>query len=103
VKLLAYILSLYLLVLPAIPCCATDDCNDAEVTEQKAHQTKKENESSNACSPFAMCGNSAGFTITEENLAVCPLALPFSIEFNDFISYRFPQYISFFWKPPRLA
>jgi len=103
VKLLAYLLSLYLLVLPAIPCCVTDDCTDELVTGKKVHQSNEENEESKACSPFALCGNCTGFTIADENLEVCPISLPLKIELNDYISFRFPRYISFFWQPPKLA
>ena len=100
-KIVAYILSFYLLFLAAVPCCAFDTCKEKAVNERN-NDAEKNNDCKN-CSPFATCGNCMGFTIATESFRadiIKPLA---ERVFSDPVQGYFPQYICSFWQPPRLG
>ncbi len=103
-KVFCFVLSLYILSLTAVPCCADDDCNEAVTTEQSAHDNEK-HECSN-CSPFMNCGSCVGFTF---NAFEPPLfkSIISVLRESTFIFSTDPNAFSDFsskiWQPPRLA
>lgn len=62
-KVFCFVLSIYILFLTAVPCCADEDCSEDITTEQSDHHNEKhkEHKCSN-CSPFMNCGSCVGFT-----------------------------------------
>ena len=100
VKIFAFILSCYILCLSTIPCCAVDKCNDKTNQSQTANRHEN-NDGCKNCSPFALCGNCAGFAIPTNNFQVLtPQKLTQKTLSGDIQSYL-PRYISSFWQPPR--
>lgn len=56
-KILATILSLYLLVITCMPCCDLQECDNAsesQFTTQQSHQAENEH-ANEICSPFCIC------------------------------------------------
>jgi len=55
VKLLIAIFSLYILLLPAVPCSDTKECKEAAATDAQAQGGKHKEHEDEACSPFCNC------------------------------------------------
>ena len=66
VRLLSFILSIYILVLSAVPCCLHDSCNDDQAIENTNHpDDHNKKEGCGACSPFFCHSCSAGCIVPE--------------------------------------
>ncbi len=64
-KILCFILSLYVLLLSAELCCSDDICNDEIKTEHADNHSQHHKDSDcNTCSPFFSCGTCTGFVFT---------------------------------------
>jgi hypothetical protein len=91
-----------MLILSAVPCCATDNCNDK--TEQSpSDKNHKHNDDCKNCSPFALCGNCTGFTINAFPFVVDAPVWQIEKNFTGYITSYFPPYFSSFWQPPKLG
>jgi len=102
VKIFTFIFSCYILLLSTVPCCTVDNCNDETLQSQTAGK-HDHNDGCKNCSPFTLCGNCVGFTITANSFQVdTPLQL-IQQTFSGYIQSYLPQYISSFWQPPRLG
>ena len=103
-KVIGLILSLSVLVLSAVPCCADDYCNDELKTERSytEHQDRNDQNDCNGCSPFITCGTCIGFTFskTDYNLqSITPVH-------SKFIPYQQGFYENYFveiWQPPKIS
>ncbi len=100
-KVIAFILSAYLLFLFAVPCCSFDNCPEEKTVQQTDHE--KGDGDCGTCSPFFTCTGCSGFTVSpsEINSAIVP-----SISKNQFSNYNVSLVadISYdFWQPPRLG
>ena len=103
-KILSFILSLYVFYLSIVPCCLDDNCNDEIKTEQTENHSKDHQEDScNACSPFLTCGTCSGFLFSK---------LTFHIKKVHFTKSKFigiyePQFTDVFfakiWQPPKIS
>jgi len=102
VKIFTFIFAFYILLLSTVPCCAVDNCN--EPTEQSnSNNTHKHDDDCKNCSPFALCGNCVGFTITTKYNQLDTPKLLTDTDFPQYTQLYFPQYISSFWKPPKIC
>ena len=104
VKIICFILSLSVLVLSAVPCCADDYCNDELKTEQSCteHQDRNDHNDYNGCSPFITCGTCTGFTFAKTDYNFQPITRVQS----KFILYQqgFDEnYFVEIWQPPKLS
>ena len=99
-KWVGFILSLYILVSVAIPCCVFDACEEEEKTEQYAQNESEEN--CNDCSPFSFCSITNTFTVNTINTSIGPVELskPF---YNNYYQFSTLEYHSSLFQPPRLS
>lgn len=100
-KIPAYLLCLYMLLLAVFPCCLVDDCPDDKVEQSASHQAGDED--CGNCSPFFSCEGCAFASAAAEpvhfNMAVLPLKqvyTGFTLPFIADMHYDF-------WQPPRLG
>jgi hypothetical protein len=105
VKLLCFILSIYVILLSTKPCCTDNDCQGKELIkrEQVGKMPTKEKECP-GCSPFFTCGTCIGFIITK----------PFKLDLELVTEPRIKQYACYqqlfiqqvylsIWQPPQLG
>jgi hypothetical protein len=102
VKLFSFIFLVYILLLSTVPCCAFDVCNDEAQKNQTADKHGHNDDCKN-CSPFALCGNCAGFTVLITAFRIERPQQMIQQKFTEYTRSYCPQYISCFWKPPRLV
>jgi hypothetical protein len=104
-KLFSYILSFYLLLLPAIPCCVADNCAD-EKTEKKTSLTKNSNEPSDDCgncSPFFSCSCCAIATIAYELQQPGIATINIPAVYAVYMELPLPEVNYNFWQPPKIG
>lgn len=100
-KVIAFILSAYLLLLFAIPCCAFDNCPE-EKEKQEANHQKGDGDCGN-CSPFFTCTGCTGFTVSVTEIGA-GVGLFFSCnQYHDYIVSSIPDISYDFWQPPKLV
>ena len=100
-KVIAFILSAYLLFLFAIPCCTFDNCPE-EQTAMEANQEKEGGDCGN-CSPFFTCTGCSGFTVSFE---ITHLEIVSAFSTNHYAGYilsSIPDVHYDFWQPPKVA
>lgn len=104
-KILCFILSLYVFSLSVVPCCSDDNCDDEIVTENAYNHSQDSNEEGdcNACSPFLNCGTCIGFVFPNLKIKFAEISL---IE-DFFVPIYKPQFSDHFfdkiWQPPKLS
>jgi hypothetical protein len=91
-KFFTYILTIYLITLAVVPCCALDDCPE--------DNAKKE---CGTCSPFFNCEKCASATINMEAGTMNMIIVAVSPVYSDFICPRISTIHYDFWQPPRLS
>jgi len=107
-KVIAFILSAYLLFLFAVPCCSFDNCPREKTAQTQEHE-KGDGPASPAgrdcgnCSPFFTCTGCSGFTVTvcEINSALSPF-FP-SNQYADYIVSPTVEADHDFWQPPKIG
>jgi Family of unknown function (DUF6660) len=100
-KVVAFILSAYLLFLFAIPCCAFDNCPEDKTAQEANHE--KGDGDCGSCSPFFTCTGCSGFTVSFDNNCV-EIVPPFtSHQYAGFILSSIPDVHYDFWQPPKLV
>ena len=99
-KVIAFILSAYLLFLFAIPCCLFDNCSEENASQASDHE-KKDGDCSN-CSPFFTCTGCSGFTITNPEINSGPISFLANNQYSDYIVSSMPDVNYDFWQPPKL-
>jgi hypothetical protein len=107
VKYLAFILSVFVLLLATIPCCLADDCTDEEVPAEQTADSDKEQSRADAncglCSPFYSCHTCPGFAFTNTTPKI-PLVLLADIK--SYITCNQNSLFTFaasIWQPPKIA
>ena len=101
VKLICFILSLSVLVLSAVPCCADDYCNNELKTEHSCTEHQDRNDCNN-CSPFITCGTCIGFTFSKTDYNFHPITrvqskfIPYQQVFDE-------NYFIEIWQPPKIS
>ncbi len=103
-KLVVYLLSFYLLLLPLVPCGDNDECNEdakQELTTSSNHKNHPEDDE--ACTPFCYCSCCPASVfipqflsepVVVSNLAVTNPSFPISLYSFDF---------SAIWQPPKIG
>lgn len=103
-KILCFILSLYVLFLVTAPCCSDDNCNDEIKTKYTENHSQEHKDSDcNACSPFFTCGTCSGFVFTW--VGVDFKEVPF-IKDKSVAVYKSQFANDFFakiWQPPKIS
>ena len=100
-KVVAFLLSAYLLFLFAIPCCTFDNCPEDKIAQEANHE--KGDGDCGSCSPFFTCTGCSGFTVSFEitNLEIAPV---FSgPQYTGYILSSIPDVHYDFWQPPKLV
>ncbi len=100
-KVLAFILSAYLLFLFAVPCCSFDNCPEDKM-EQTADHKKGDGDCGN-CSPFFTCTGCSGFTASVESSSFEISNTIFPRHYTGFILSSIPDVHYDFWQPPKLV
>jgi hypothetical protein len=100
-KVIAFILSGYLIILSAVPCCLFDNCPE-DKTEQSANHNEGDGDCGN-CSPFFSCSGCGGFGFTVELLNFQPALVAVDKIITGYIESPVPDLPSDFWQPPRYA
>lgn len=105
-KIFCFILSIYVLVLSTVPCCADDNCIDETKTEQSnQHSQEDHQDSCGTCSPFLTCGTCVGFTLTKFTLTF-DTSKVFIKSVKMLPSYKnhfVKDLISKIWQPPKIS
>jgi hypothetical protein len=99
-KVIAFILSAYLIVLLAVPCCSFDNCPEENIPIQTEHE--EQNKDCGSCSPFFTCTSCSGFTVS----ALINSELISFISHNQYPSFNVsivPDMNYDFWQPPKLG
>ena len=106
-KFAGYILTFYLLLLSAVPCCAFDDCLDDKVAMSAGMERPANHESGDEdcgnCSPFFSCEGCATATIAFEPTAIEIISIKINSVYITFIEPALPGVEYDFWQPPRLG
>lgn len=100
-KLLSYILAVYLILLAAIPCCAFDNCPDDKTTQAVNHE-KGDTDCGN-CSPFFSCEGCATATISAEPLQIDFFSMPLVPVYSNHIQQQLSEVDYDFWQPPKIG
>ncbi|MES2378396.1 MAG: hypothetical protein V4553_17520 [Bacteroidota bacterium] len=104
-KILCLILSVYVIMLSAKPCCVDSDCR-ATVSSKKELTGKipaKEKECP-GCSPFFTCGTCVGFVISQPlSVQLFTVALDHIEHGNIYQQPRIEKVSLSIWQPPKLS
>ena len=100
-KVIAFILAAYLLLLIATPCCVFDNCPEEKIG-QNINYENKDGDCSN-CSPFFTCTGCAGFTLTIATINNGVISFFSDNNYAVYILSFTPEVHYDFWQPPRLA
>ncbi len=99
-KTLSLLLSLMVLLLNGIPCCA-DECEEGLSVEQE--QNGGESHPEEACSPFLSCGACAGFVPFEPEEKPAAVSRVTGKELPSATEGSCSKYIRDIWEPPQPA
>ena len=100
-KFAGYILSFYLILLAAVPCCTIDNCPDDQ-TEQTADHEEGD-EDCGTCSPFFNCEGCAAATIAYELPQFEFIAPVTSPVYAIYQQHSLSQIELDFWQPPKIS
>ena len=100
-KLLSYILALYVILLSGIPCCSFGNCAADKIEQNRQHNPGDSD--CGDCSPFFTCSACNAFAFTIESLAIQAIpSNPFKI-FAGYIESAVPDIHYDFWQPPKIV
>ena len=100
-KVLAFILSAYLVFLFAVPCCTFDNCAEDKIALQTDNEESEDD--CGSCSPFFTCTGCSGFTVSFQ-IADLEIAPTFSgQQYAGYILSSIPDVHYDFWQPPKLV
>lgn len=101
-KLIAFILSAYLLFLFTVPCCSFDNC-----PEEKMAQTTQKHEKGDgdcgACSPFFTCAGCSEFTATATETDSGFISIVLNNQYDTYVVSPVTEADYDFWQPPKLG
>jgi len=104
VKLLIAIFSLYILLLPAVPCSDTKECKETAATGTPAQGGKHKEHGEEACSPFcncSCCGQVFTPVLQLNRAAIVKLTLQRQQEFYQDNSLS-SDFLGTIWQPPKV-
>jgi hypothetical protein len=99
-KIIAYILSVYILFCSIAPCYLFDNC---EETEQYAGTKSKPVEDCNSCSPFSTCSSCHGFSFNQECIEMEPLVFQSAPVYANSTFTSKSGYPDQLFQPPRIV
>lgn len=106
-KLLAYSLTFYLLLLSVVPCCTSDKCRDNKsellAGAQQAGDHEQGDDDCGTCSPFFSCEGCATATVAFETLQFYSPPIRLLTVYTGYIQTSLPQVNYDFWQPPKLS
>ena len=100
-KVIAFILSAYLVFLFAVPCCTFDNCPEDKIALQAAQEDGDED--CGSCSPFFTCTGCSGFTVTAAEINSELISFFSNNQYPCFIVSSMPEVNYDFWQPPKLV
>jgi len=100
-KVLAFILSAYLVFLFAVPCCTFDNCAEDKISQQADHQ--EDDDDCGSCSPFFTCTGCSGFTVSVQNSNIEIIPPLIDQQFAGYVLSSIPDVHYDFWQPPKLG
>ncbi|WP_145859689.1 DUF6660 family protein [Pedobacter suwonensis] len=105
-KFIALLLSIIVLTLTAVPCCALErEDNHAHKTDKREKHACNEHadDCCKDCSPFYVCGTCIGFTITTRTIITFAIQL-LPIQHNTaYIPVELQVIALSIWQPPKLS
>lgn len=107
-RIAGFILSFYLILLAAVPCCAVDNCPE-DKTEQTTDHENGDDPASAAdrdcgnCSPFFSCVGCATATISYPSVQLEIVSLKEPAVHAVYIQTALPDINYDFWQPPKLG
>lgn len=101
---MGYILSVYLLLLAIVPCCAFDSCPDGpdDKTEQSEKHQTGDADCGN-CSPFFSCEGCATATVSVEHIQFEMVNSELQSVYTGYIQPFIPTVDYEVWQPPKLS
>jgi hypothetical protein len=102
VKIICLILSLYVIILSAKPCCTDNDC--VALAKEKTSKQAPNEKGCFGCSPFFTCGSCVGFVTGKPVVVSLPMIEESVV--NEYAAYRQPRITkmsSSIWLPPKLS
>jgi hypothetical protein len=105
VKTLYLILSFFVIVLSAKPCCADSDCKaTVSVKENYASNVPAKDKECPGCSPFFTCGACIGFVISQPLSIQLPIIAPDDVEYSNVYQQPDIEKVALsIWQPPKLS
>jgi len=100
-KLIAFILSAYLLFLFAVPCCSFDNCAEEKTAQQSEH--KKDAGDCGSCSPFFTCAGCSGFTVSVSEINSDLVSFASDSQYANYVVSSMPEVDYDFWQPPKIG
>ena len=106
VKFIALFLSVIVVALTVMPCCASEDTKHQahEVAQMGKHEFDRQlDDCCKDCSPFYVCGTCIGFTFTTQETVI--LIIPAKpVKHNTaYIPVHLPLIPLAIWQPPKLS
>lgn len=104
-KFICIFLSIVIMSLSAMPCCAEEDhcAEEVQLSGNDKHQSSERQDSEPLCSPFFSCGTCTGFSLTSIHFNKIFLLDPVSDQTHLRIATGMPQAFQIsILKPPRL-
>jgi len=103
-KILCFILSLYVLLLGTVPCCSDNNCNDQIKTENADNHSQDHKDSDrNTCSPFFTCGTCSGFVFIRTRVDFKKASFIQDKLITVYKSQFTDGYIAKIWQPPKIS
>jgi hypothetical protein len=99
VKLLTLLLSLFVLTLSSVPCCALEN---SEADHPIHENSQNEDDCGQACSPFYTCGTCVGFTPHYPDELFADYLRPIQ-HHSIYPPFELPQTAGSIWQPPQLS
>jgi hypothetical protein len=102
VKFFCLLLSFYVIILAAKPCCSDNDC--VAIAKEKTSKQATNEKGCLGCSPFFTCGSCVGFIAGKQVVINLPLVMEGTIsELPAYQQPRIPKVFSSIWLPPKLS
>lgn len=106
-KIIALFLSVIVLILTLVPCCALEGNDGHEhqtVQKEIDHQcTEKDDNCCKDCSPFYVCGTCIGFTFTGFSAFVFIVPFKPILHNTVYLPVELPLVSTPIWQPPKLG
>ncbi|RYZ54678.1 MAG: hypothetical protein EOP49_04545 [Sphingobacteriales bacterium] len=105
-KFISLVLSVIVLTLTAMPCCAFEG---GEAHAHKARQIEKhacneqDDDCCKDCSPFYVCGTCIGFTVTTQQVMTFAIQLKPVLHGSVYVPVKLQMIPITIWQPPKLS